>query len=612
MNIIYIISILILGVLFVLIKKTDKKLDSINMVILTIITIFSYNAFICYVLTFFNIKSNLTTLSIINIIISTILVYRIIKTKEIQSFYYNKIDCIYIGIILVAVLGVSYANFGFPLHIKYESGDSEVHYLTSKRFAQNEKLLAKVEEPDVVYGNFQTRKIGSYVNSGIIMQCFKGIIDEFDFYKIFILFGIAVLFFTAWIMYSTMVQFSKSNITRFIALVLSIIYTMGYPLNSLLFGFEYLSMGILILGAIINMVYHYQNSQIKNIFSLIIFFLLNFTLFISYYMFVPFTYSALWIYFCINSYQNKNTIFCKQNIVFLTITLLLPFLFGYIYCLEQSVYNILGNEIDPSLIFKYSERVVTSSFKVDGYIYVNVYSNMLLLLPIPMYYLWKKWKENKFETLLLLFNIGYIILLLIAYKLEKVSMYYLSKNYFTLWLILFYINYKGLIYLYEKNKLYPIVTVSTYGIVVIENLILGYTPMENKVTNENENLTTVAEIFNVNKTILTQKPFDYYPEELEILRYARDNLDKSKAIEILCDPEQALWAYPMLEYVNDDKETRGDKKLLEKLLEFDRAIDNADYVIYMKNRIFYKFYEDKLFEKGEVIYSTNWGGIVKY
>ena len=59
-------------------------------------------------------------------------------------------------------------------------------------------------------------------------------------------------------MYSTLEKFTKSKGSKILCLIVSIIYVMGYPLNSLLFGFEYLSMGILIFGAIIQMVYYFD------------------------------------------------------------------------------------------------------------------------------------------------------------------------------------------------------------------------------------------------------------------------------------------------------------------------------------------------------------------
>ena len=60
---------------------------------------------------------------------------------------------------------MTFLNFGIPFNIKYETGDASVHYLTSRMFTEEDRLLIKVE--DEIYGDFQGRKIGSYSNTEI-------------------------------------------------------------------------------------------------------------------------------------------------------------------------------------------------------------------------------------------------------------------------------------------------------------------------------------------------------------------------------------------------------------------------------------------------------------
>ena len=94
------------------------------------------------------------------------------------------------------------------------------------------------------------------------MKCFLNHIDEFEFYNFFITFGIFVLLLTGTVMYNTLVKFSKNNKTRFMACIVSLIYVLGYPLNSLLFGFEYMSLAILIINVIIEMMFYYEKMDL--------------------------------------------------------------------------------------------------------------------------------------------------------------------------------------------------------------------------------------------------------------------------------------------------------------------------------------------------------------
>ena len=73
MGIIYLITILLLVISFILIKKSDKVLDILSFVGITIVLLLAYNVFICYVINFFGIPITLLSLSIINILFAILL-----------------------------------------------------------------------------------------------------------------------------------------------------------------------------------------------------------------------------------------------------------------------------------------------------------------------------------------------------------------------------------------------------------------------------------------------------------------------------------------------------------------------------------------------------------
>lgn len=613
MEIVYILSLIILIVSFILVKKTDKKLNILGFIGITIVVTFCYNTFVCYVLTFFTISVTLLNLAIINFLISIIFIFIMIKKKQIQSYEIHKIDLLYIALLGVAVLIAAYLNFGFPFNIKYETIDSSVHYLTSEMFAESDSLL--ITQNDEVYGSFRARKTVSYVNSGLIMKCLANVVDSFDYYKIFICFSIFVLFMTAYSMFTTLTAFSTNKITRLLAFVISLIYTMGYPLNSFLFGFEYLSMGILILCFIFDMVYYFKEKTLKFPYIIAIFMLLNFGLFSSYYMFVPYVYAALWIYFCIHSYQKDKSIFTKKNISLLVVTLLIPFILGFIYHIAPDIYStFINSKLDTDTMLNYSSSLVNKWLSAYGYIYVNIYSNTLLLLPIPIYLIVKKLKENKFSTMTMIFCIAFIELLLIGYKLDKVSIYYLTKNYYALWFILFYMNYKGLVELYKRHPRVSFGLVGFYILLIVMNLLFAYTPVDESELNENENILQVVEVFGANKTFLKYRIVDLYTEELDALKYFTENISYDNKVEIIGYFEQCYWSYTLTRYINDEDglyTNKGQKGLILKKINAENDIEDADYIIYFKRTVYYKNLEERIQELGDVIYENELAGIVK-
>jgi len=171
MGILYLISVTILLISFILVRKTKIKINLVSFICISIVTLFCYNTFICYVLTFFTIPITLWLLALINLIISVLLCIKIFRKKQIQKYTFNKIDILYISLIAIAVLIVSYINFGIPFNIKYETSDPSVHYLTSVIFAESDALMPGTDG-DQLYGSLRVRKAVSYVNSGLLMKCF--------------------------------------------------------------------------------------------------------------------------------------------------------------------------------------------------------------------------------------------------------------------------------------------------------------------------------------------------------------------------------------------------------------------------------------------------------
>ena len=316
-----------------------------------------------------------------------------------------------------------------------------------------------------------------------------------------------------------------------------------------------------------------------------------------------------------HSYEKDKTIFSKKNILLLVSTLLVPFFLGYIYHIAPQIYGVIINSnLNPDTMFNFSSHLIDKGLSVYGYIYVNLYSNLILLLPIPIYLIIKKWKENKFAIMNMIFCIGFIEILLFGFLIDKVSIYYLSKNYFALWFILFYLNYKGLVEIYKKNKKLPFAFTSFYVILIILNLLFVYTPLENRELNENEKPTTVVEVFGANKTIIKNKVTDLYDGELEILKYFKDNISYENKVEVVGDMEQGYWAYTLTRYVNnkDDKITgRGQYGLTMKMVRTLKDIDDADYIIYFNRTSLYKALQQRIHKLGNVIFENEYGGIVK-
>ena len=124
MGIIYVISVVSLLVIFMLIKKSDKKLNGLGMFGLGLVLLLCYNIFKCYVLNFFSIKQSLLNLSIVNYVISIIGIVYLVRKREIQKYEVRQSDLIYSFLIGIATIVVGLLHYGYPLQINYENYSS--------------------------------------------------------------------------------------------------------------------------------------------------------------------------------------------------------------------------------------------------------------------------------------------------------------------------------------------------------------------------------------------------------------------------------------------------------------------------------------------------------
>ena len=82
MDFIYVLTMIILGIAFMLYKKSEEKLSFVKWLIILILTIISYNILIAMFFGLLAIASNMLMLSIINLAFSAILGYKAVKNKN--------------------------------------------------------------------------------------------------------------------------------------------------------------------------------------------------------------------------------------------------------------------------------------------------------------------------------------------------------------------------------------------------------------------------------------------------------------------------------------------------------------------------------------------------
>lgn len=469
MGYIYILSLIFLGITFILLKKSDKKLNLIKWICIFAVSILAYNITICMILGILHITQNIWLLSIINTAFGAVMLYKILKNKEIQKYKCSKMDiacfiliCILFGVMFVKDLYI------FKGDVTHYVRDSAIHYRAAKHYSENLQLFVFTE--DKTFFNFNIMQTGSYINDGIFMNVMNSItgIDEIYLYQVF---ETIVLFMSGLAMYAFFADKIKTKTGLVGTFILFALYMYGYPYNSWLYGFSYLSVGItmvVFLLPVVEMLFCSNKIKKSIVISLIL--MTGMGLIFSYCLFVPAVFASICIYVFLEELKDKNAKkylkFFGKNTLILTGALLVITVFG------------IGYLFVPSFIIEGQKNLV-SALKEEGGIYPEKLLNFIPYLPFMAIFfgeLIKRFKEKKLTYLDIFATciIGYLALACIGKALNKVSLYYMVKIIFIVWSAVFAVTIDILNNNVNKKifRAYPIALVVLLMIMLLAQTIL--------------------------------------------------------------------------------------------------------------------------------------------
>lgn len=505
MNIIYIITTILIILLHMLIYKKEENQNFFSWLIITIGLLLSYNICTCVIMSFVQIKSTLMTLSIINLIVTFALGFKIYKDKKIQKYNKSKLDIIAIIIIIAVAALVAIEQYGFPINVKFLITDGSTHYWVADEFYNYSKLL--INENSDVIGFFNERALmpGAYINTGILFKIFSTILEETYFCKLFIIFDTAMWCLSGLLMYVLLNNNQKEKKRKIFSLLFSLIYMLGYPLNSLLSGFSYLQIGLNTIICIIFVMKQNLKSQYRDA----LLFILNFGLMFSYYYFAPVVFIAVLMQRIVEIKKNNDKIFSTNNVLGIIISLILPGMFGVMYSVIFQAIKF-GTEIQS----------FASAINTPGAIYKDLILNIIIFLCFSIVYVIKRIRkrEIEFSHILLIFAFIFLIGLFMGMKLKKISEYYYYKTYYMIWILVIEVSFNQIELLYKKNKLLIYTGTTLYCVGVITSVIF------------NKNLL----FFNIYQRNFEEVKSQLYVvnhKEIEILEYYNKNIRENTTFD---------------------------------------------------------------------------------
>ena len=510
MGIVYILTVIVLLVAFMLFKKSDEKQNFIKWLIIFTISLLGYTILIGMILGLLNITSHLWLLSLINIGFSILLGYKAIRKKEIQKYYVSKLSVIGL-IIIFMIFGVMLYKdlYLYKGNIAHQAVDSAVHYRAAKHYSDNLKIFINVE--DKTFFNFNVMQTGAYINDGIFMNVINGItgIEHCYLYQAF---ETITLFLCGLAFYACFIDKIQTKRGLLGSLVVVALYIYGYPYNSWIFGFSYLSVGVAMvtmLVPVVEMLYSKDNISRKLVVPLIV--ILATGLIFSYCLFVPAIFAAICIYCFLKDFTIEGKTyfkFFKKTTILITSLLLLVTAAG------------IGYLFIPTFFIEGQTNLV-DALKIDGEIYSEKYLNFYAYIPFAIMYAFEfvrkfKNRELEYSDIFAVIIVGFFALLNIGVAFNLVSWYYMFKIYYILWIVILSVTAEMINkFVDEKNiridiillgLLYAALTffmVPSYLIVKIFAVVMmGYLFVQGLVINRKINWIAIISIFALYKVLI--------------------------------------------------------------------------------------------------------------
>ena len=471
MGIFYVLTVIAMLTTFVLFKKSEKKQNLVNHIILSVICYLGFNILVCMVFGCLNITTNLVFLSIADLLVAAGLGFKIYKDKGIQSFEIRIKDFVGALICLSIVCYMAVDQYT-PLSktVANASVDACMHYSAATNFADEMKALAKIN--NTTGYNFKTMQTGAYINTGIFMNIVRSVIPSWEDYVAFKVFetGItALVILSFYMLISDKLNNKKSYVIGMIFLTL---YAFAYPYTSLLHGFSYLSVCLVFATALFYMAKEYGKGEMNFWVQLPIIVLIGVGIIFSYCLFVPALFAFICIYVFVKDFDKKQEKsylrFFKKSTIWVTGLLLVVTILSIFYLVIPTFTDSDQNKLTDAIGF-------------EGGIYKSLYQDFLFYIPFVVLFIYKTIKNKKlnFQTIALGLIGGQTLLMFFGVVYGIVSPYYFYKMYFLLWILFVEIAVEVMADMDENKEMF--VMLSSYLVIWVAIIMLAITGTEHRL-----------------------------------------------------------------------------------------------------------------------------------
>ena len=345
------------------------------------------------------------------------------------------------------------------------SVDASMHYSAATNFADNMKILAKIDNQTGY--NFKTMQTGAYINTGIFINVVRSVLPDFKDYVSMKIFEMGILALNIMAFYMLISNTLKTKRNYLIGIIFLILYAFAYPYTSLLYGFSYLSMAIAFSTGLFYLAKIYNEKEVSFLYVLGLIVLMGIGIIFSYCLFVPALFSFICIYVFIKDLKKEEKTylkFFKKSTLLVTGLLLIVTILAILYLVVPTFTDSDQNKLTDAIGF------VGGSYK-------SLYQDFLFYIPFVILFIYKSLKNNEvnYQNIALILLGAQTFICLVGLIVGIVSSYYYYKIYYIIWILVVSIAVEVMCTSYENKEL--LVLLKTYLIVwvcIILFAISGY------------------------------------------------------------------------------------------------------------------------------------------
>lgn len=612
MDFVYVITMILLGIAFMLYKKSEEKLSFVKWLIILILTIISYNIVVGMFFGLIAIASNMLLLSIVNIFFTAILGYKAIKNKDFQKYYFCKKEIA--GLIIITLV------FGVMLvkDMKIQNGDvvhiaidSSIHYRAAKHYSDT--MMAFINVEDKTFFDFNIMQSGAYINDGLLMHVAHNISNgaityehTYEFFECLMVFMCGLGF------YGIIMDKIKGKFGFILSMAFSVLFIYGYPYNSYLYGFSYLTVGMVTSIAVLLVVpLLYSKDKVSKTFTITLIGISAFGLIFSYCLFAPIVFAAICIFTFLKDFKEDGKTYLK---IFKSTTLIVTAVLFAIAVIGVMYFIVPAHFIS-------GQEPVSDAIKNDGAIYAELWRDIIYYAPFAIIYaitLLKKLKDKDIEFFDV-FSVIYVMfyaVMYVAMRLAMISPYYFYKTYFVLWIVILGITV-DLINRYSDKKIIGRLIQGYSGawvVFVVAIIILKTSTILPE--HEKHSIPNYIGMYYIENCELRGSyliNLNFTNEQQEISKFVRENLEDANAdnsVMITRTYNERCWATVTTELSSETKEYR--EVIQDTLMHHIREVyygKDKKYIISFRGSNDYDKWTDK--DKFKILFQNEAGYVAQ-